>query len=116
MKRHNALSLLLSIIIVLSFIVSITTEARGTCQLPPPSLQQTGCDHLDETFLSAVHVSRNSIILLRRTANGQPAMLMYPYGTGKVIVTSMYSDWAYGHSQASKEEIALVKKVSTYEV
>ncbi len=45
----------------------------------------------------------NSTILLRRTANGQPAMLMYDYGLGKVIVTSMYSDWAYGHSQALKE-------------
>ncbi len=43
----------------------------------------------------------NSTILLRRTANGQPAMLMYDYGLGKVIVTTLYSDWAYGHSQAS---------------
>ncbi len=42
------------------------------------------------------------INFLRRTTNGQPAMLMYQYGNGYVIVTTMYSDWAYGHSQASK--------------
>ncbi len=47
--------------------------------------------------------------MLRRTANGQPAMIMYDHGAGKVIVTTMYSDWAYGHGQASAEEIALVR-------
>jgi streptogramin lyase len=51
----------------------------------------------------------NATVLLRRTANGQPAMLMYDYGQGKVVVTSMYSDWASGHSQTSKEEIDLVR-------
>jgi hypothetical protein len=51
----------------------------------------------------------NATVLLRRTANGQPAMIMYDYGLGKVIVTSMYSDFAQGHSQASTEEIALVR-------
>lgn len=53
----------------------------------------------------------SSTIILRRTANDQPAMLSYPYGNGLVIVTSMYSDWAYGHGQASSEEIALVRDV-----
>lgn len=48
-------------------------------------------------------------VLLRRVSNGQPAMLMYNYGLGTVIVTSMYSDYAYGHSQASPEEVALVR-------
>ena len=32
----------------------------------------------------------NSTVLLRRTANGQPAMLMYEHGLGRVIVTSIY--------------------------
>ncbi|NOY64546.1 MAG: hypothetical protein GXO97_04010, partial [Nitrospirae bacterium] len=56
----------------------------------------------------------NSTILLRRTSNGQPAMLMYQYGNGYVIVTTMYSDWAYGHSQASREEIALVRDLISW--
>lgn len=50
-----------------------------------------------------------SIVLLRRTANGQPAMLMYGHGEGRVIVTSMYSDFAFGHSQASPDEIFLIR-------
>jgi len=56
----------------------------------------------------------NSTILLRRTANGQPALLMYEYGLGRVIVTSMYSDWAYGHGQTSQEEIALVGDIISW--
>lgn len=52
---------------------------------------------------------QNSTVLLKRTANGQPAMIMYEHGAGRVIATSMYSDWAYGHGQASAEEIALVR-------
>jgi hypothetical protein len=53
-------------------------------------------------------------VLLRRTANGQPAMLMYDYGAGKVIITSMYSDFAYGYSQASSDEIALVRDLISW--
>lgn len=56
----------------------------------------------------------NTTVLLRRTANGQPAMIMYEHGLGKVIVTSMYSDWAYSHSQASSEEIALVRDMISW--
>jgi hypothetical protein len=56
----------------------------------------------------------NATVLLRRTVNGQPAMLMYDYGAGKVIVTSMYSDFAYGHSQASSEEITLVRDLISW--
>ncbi|HEY3308285.1 MAG TPA: CARDB domain-containing protein [Desulfuromonadaceae bacterium] len=52
---------------------------------------------------------QNSTVLLKRTANGQPAVIMYDHGKGRVIATSMYSDWAYGHGQASAEEIALVR-------
>jgi len=56
----------------------------------------------------------NATVLLRRTANGQSAMLMYYYGQGKVIVTSMYSDWASGHSQTSKEEIDLMRDIISW--
>ncbi|HXE95228.1 MAG TPA: hypothetical protein VN642_02395 [Dongiaceae bacterium] len=56
----------------------------------------------------------NSTVLLRRTANGQPALLMYEHGLGRVIVTSMYSDWAFGHGQASQEEIALIRDMLSW--
>jgi hypothetical protein len=51
----------------------------------------------------------SSTILLRRTANGQPAMLMYEYGAGRVVVSSLYSDWGYAHAQATQDEIAIIR-------
>ena len=53
-------------------------------------------------------------VLLRRTVNGQPAMLVYPNGQGRVIVTSMYSDFAFGQSQASAEERALIRDMISW--
>lgn len=51
----------------------------------------------------------SSTVLLRRTANGQPAMIMYDYGAGKVIATTMYSDFAYGHGFVSLDELNLIR-------
>jgi hypothetical protein len=51
----------------------------------------------------------NSTVILRRTASGQPALLTYEHGEGRVIVSSMYTDWAYGHAQAANEELAIVR-------
>jgi hypothetical protein len=62
--------------------------------------------HLDGYFTT---YPSNANVLLRRTANGQPALLMYEYGQGQVIITSMYSDFALKQKQASSEEIALVR-------
>ena len=56
----------------------------------------------------------NSTVLLRRTANGQPALIMYPHGNGRVIATTMYSDWAFAHGQASPEETALVRDMISW--
>lgn len=49
----------------------------------------------------------NATILLRRTKNDMPAMLMYPYGKGWVVACTLYSDWGYGNSQATSDEIRL---------
>jgi|GEM_PF-4917250 len=35
----------------------------------------------------------NSIVLMRRTKNHFPAMLLYEYGKGHVLATTLYSDW-----------------------
>ncbi len=56
----------------------------------------------------------NSTVLLRRTANGQPDLLMYEYGQGRVIVTSMYSDFALKQNQAFSEEIALIRDIISW--
>jgi hypothetical protein len=56
----------------------------------------------------------SATVLMSRTANGQPALIMYDYGLGKVIATTMYSDWAFAHGQASPEETALVRDMITW--
>ncbi|MBU1887601.1 MAG: hypothetical protein KKB46_00185, partial [Candidatus Omnitrophica bacterium] len=48
-------------------------------------------------------------VLLRRTKNLMPAMLMYDYKKGRVIVSSLYSDWGYTNGQASQDEIRLIQ-------
>lgn len=67
--------------------------------------------HMDGYF---TNYPSNSTVLLRRTANGQPALLMYEYGQGRVIVTSMYSDHALKLNQASSEEIALIRDMISW--
>ena len=56
----------------------------------------------------------NATVLLRRTANGQPDLLMYEHGQGRVIVTSMYSDFALKQNQAFSEEIALIRDIISW--
>ncbi len=56
----------------------------------------------------------DSLVLLRRRTNGQPAMIIYPYGEGYVIATSLYSDFALTHHQANQTEINLVKNIISW--
>ena len=53
-------------------------------------------------------------ILLRRRINGQPAMLGYSYGEGRVVVTSAYADWGIGHSQLTPDERHLMRDLITW--
>ena len=52
---------------------------------------------------------KNATVLLSRTKNGMPAMLMYEYGNGTVIATTIYTDWAYGHHQATADGKHLIR-------
>ncbi len=56
----------------------------------------------------------SSTILLRRTANGQPAMILYPYGQGYVIATTLYSDFALTHGQTNQSEINLIRNIISW--
>ncbi|MCX5687305.1 MAG: alpha/beta fold hydrolase, partial [Candidatus Omnitrophica bacterium] len=48
-------------------------------------------------------------VLLRRSKNQMPAVLMYNFGKGVVVAASIYSDWGYLNGQASLSEINLVR-------
>ena len=49
----------------------------------------------------------NSTILLRRTVNGQPAMLMYQYGNGYVIATTAYMDYGKKSRQRDSKGVEI---------
>ncbi|MBU1146811.1 MAG: hypothetical protein KKD11_00455 [Candidatus Omnitrophica bacterium] len=51
----------------------------------------------------------NTKVLLRRSKNLMPAMLMYEFGEGMVIVCSLYTDWGHINGQASASEIDLTR-------
>jgi len=55
----------------------------------------------------------NSTVLLSRRINGMPAMLSYPYGEGRVVVTSMFEDWGYSHGQSTAQGRAIVRDLIT---
>jgi len=55
-----------------------------------------------------------STVLLNRTKNREAAMLYYPYGNGTVILTSLYTDWGYAHSQATLMELRVVRDLITF--
>ena len=46
-------------------------------------------------------------VLLRRTSNGQPALIAYGHGSGMIIAGTFYPDFAFTQSQAAAEEIAM---------
>ncbi|HLP49222.1 MAG TPA: hypothetical protein VK469_24995, partial [Candidatus Kapabacteria bacterium] len=58
--------------------------------------------------------SSNSTILLKGKTNLGPALLYYPYGNGMVILTSMFTDWASAHSQATISEIKIIRDLVTF--
>lgn len=56
----------------------------------------------------------NGTSILTRRVNIQPALLYYPYGEGTVILTSMFTDWATAHSQASATELNVLRDLLTF--
>jgi len=56
----------------------------------------------------------NSSVLLMRTKNSMPAMLLYEYGRGRVLATTLYSDMAWGLHQQTATEKTLIKDMLTW--
>jgi len=53
----------------------------------------------------------DSTVMLRGTtrAGGQPVMLVYPFGEGKVVVSSIFPDWSYGMYSATRDDKIIVR-------
>ena len=59
-------------------------------------------------------IPQSSTVLYRRTSNGQPNLIYYPFGQGYVIVGTLFSDWAYHTQQASKDDIKLIRDIVSF--
>lgn len=52
----------------------------------------------------------NAEVLLRKNNElKSPVLLIYCYGEGKILVTSLYSDWCYGQGKYTNNEITLLR-------
>jgi streptogramin lyase len=58
----------------------------------------------------------NTQIILRRTSNGQPALITYPFEQGRVIATTAYIEYAYTSNQASTDDVALLRDIISWAV
>ncbi|MEK7275234.1 MAG: hypothetical protein AAB110_08250, partial [Candidatus Desantisbacteria bacterium] len=56
----------------------------------------------------------NAKVLLTRTKNNQPAMIEYSYGAGKVIASTLYSDYSNSMGFLTGEEKTLVLNLIKY--
>ena len=45
-----------------------------------------------------------SAVWLSRTKNDQPCMISYPHGRGRVVLSTLYMDWAAGNHQSTQDE------------
>ena len=51
----------------------------------------------------------NATAFIRRTANGQPAGLVYPWGQGRFVATSAYTDWASAHFNLDDDGLKILR-------
>jgi len=56
----------------------------------------------------------NATILLKRTRVNMPTLLYYPYGKGIVVASTIYSDFAFGQGQATRDEINLIRDLISW--
>ena len=61
-------------------------------------------------------VSKNSSILLKRTKNEMPVMIMYSFGAGRVIASTLYSDMASALYLETSDEETLIKELVTWAI
>ncbi|MFZ5786945.1 MAG: PQQ-binding-like beta-propeller repeat protein [Acidobacteriota bacterium] len=56
----------------------------------------------------------NATVLLRRVNGGMAALLTYPIGAGRVVVSSSFEDWAEGNTQTSTDGLALISDLISW--
>lgn len=85
---------------------SIAHSSILTMQHPVVAGLATSKPHvnIDGFFMS---FPRNARPVLRNAINGQPVMLIYRHGKGNVLASALFTDWAYLHTRATWDEVAI---------
>ncbi|MBI5197359.1 MAG: hypothetical protein HZA19_02000, partial [Nitrospirae bacterium] len=79
----------------------------------PTSGWKEGAAHLNvDGFLTSL--PKGASVLLRHSVNAQPVMIYYRHGKGGVLVSTLFTDWAYLHQRATREEIDLFQRMVTW--
>lgn len=89
---------------------ALSHSAILTLRHPVASELTTSRPHLNvDGFFTSIPKKGKPI--LRKSVNGQPVLLLYKHGKGSVIASALFADWAYLHTSATWDEIALVSRL-----
>jgi len=74
--------------------------------------------HVDGYFAPTAggHWPAGAQVLLSRTANSQPGALLYPFGAGHVLATTIYDDWGTLNGQASADARTLLRDLLAWAI
>ncbi|MGB9722208.1 MAG: hypothetical protein ACPL28_12110, partial [bacterium] len=61
-----------------------------------------------------INEPQNSQVLMRRRTSGMSELIIYPEGSGNVIITGSYVDWGYGVGQWSYDAVNLIRDIITW--
>jgi hypothetical protein len=80
-----------------------------------PVLSSSSRELVDIAIDGSISIFPDSAnVLLRRTVSNEPALIYYKYGSGYVFIFCGYTDWGSSHSQASLEELKIVRDLITF--
>lgn len=89
---------------------ALSHSAILTLWHPVVSELTTSRPHLNiDGFFTAI--PRKGKPILRSSISGQPVLVLYKHGKGSVIASTLFADWAYLHSSATWDEIALFSRI-----
>lgn len=89
---------------------ALSHSAILTLRHPVVSELTTSRPHLNiDGFFTSI--PRKGKPILRNSVNGQPVLLLYKHGKGGVIASALFADWAYLHTSATWDEIALFSRI-----
>ncbi|NLK20277.1 MAG: hypothetical protein GX310_10830, partial [Synergistaceae bacterium] len=85
----------------------ISSGAGAFCSMNTP----TPDFNVDGYFLD---YPLESEVWLTRTKNDQPCMISYPYGEGRVVLSTLYMDWAAGNHQGTAHERLFFRDLTAF--